>query len=99
VRADRGLGLALRYAVAAAVTVVFLFPIYWLVTIAFKTPDEIFASPPVWWPGSLQLSNFAVLFRDGDAWTVWNSLVIATLQLPTSLTSRRGRCSQASFYI
>jgi multiple sugar transport system permease protein len=79
VRADRGLGLALRYAVAAAVTVVFLFPIYWLVTIAFKTPDEIFASPPVWWPGSLQLSNFAVLFRDGDAWTVWNSLVIATV--------------------
>ena len=39
--------------------------------------DEIFAYPPVWWPASLQLGNFAVLFKDGDAWTVWNSLVIA----------------------
>jgi multiple sugar transport system permease protein len=84
-RADRGLGLALRYLAALAATVVFLFPIYWLVTIAFKTPEEIFASPPVWWPASLQLANFAVLFRDGDAWTVWNSLVIATVSTAVAM--------------
>jgi multiple sugar transport system permease protein len=84
-RADRGLGLALRYLAALAATVVFLFPIYWLVTIAFKTPEEIFASPPVWWPASLQLANFAVLFRDGDAWTVWNSLVIATVSTAAAM--------------
>ena len=76
-RADRGLGLGLRYAAALLVLVLFLFPIYWLVTISFKTADEIFAYPPVWWPASLQLGNYAVLFKDGDAWTVWNSLVIA----------------------
>jgi multiple sugar transport system permease protein len=84
-RADRGLGLGLRYLAALAVTAVFLFPIYWLVTIAFKTPDEIFASPPVWWPSSLQLANFAVLFKDGDAWTVWNSLVIATVSTAVAM--------------
>ena len=39
--------------------------------------EEIFASPPVWYPESLQLANYAVLFRDGDAITVWNSLVVA----------------------
>ena len=76
-RADRGQGLALRYVAAALALVVFLFPIYWLLAISFKTPDEIFASPPVWWPASLQLANYAVLFKDGDAWTVFNSLVIA----------------------
>jgi multiple sugar transport system permease protein len=86
VRADRGLGLALRYVAAVAVTVVFLFPIYWLLTISFKTPEEIFASPPVWWPRSLQLANYAVLFRDGDAVTVWNSLVIATLSTLLAMT-------------
>jgi multiple sugar transport system permease protein len=69
--------LALRYLGAIALTVFFLFPIYWLVMISFKTPEEIFASPPVWYPQSLQLDNFAVLFRDGDAITVWNSLVVA----------------------
>lgn len=69
--------LGLRYAVAAAVTIVFLFPIYWLFIISFKTPDEIFAFPPVWWPADIQFANYAVLFKDGDVVAVWNSLVIA----------------------
>ena len=46
--------------------------------ISFKTPEEIFASPPIWLPAQIQFSNYMVLFKDGDAWTVWNSLVIAT---------------------
>ncbi len=76
-RADRGLGLRLRYLLVLLVLVVFLFPIYWLFMISFKTPDEIFAFPPVWWPESLQLSNYEVLFKDGDADTVLNSFIIA----------------------
>lgn len=78
-RADRGMGLALRYAAAGIITCLFLFPIYWLAIISFKTPEEIFAYPPVWWPESIQFANYAVLFRDGDAVTVWNSLVIASV--------------------
>ena len=69
--------LAGRYAAATALTVVFLFPVYWLFIISFKTPEEIFAFPPRWLPDSLQLGNYAVLFKDGDAVTVWNSLVVA----------------------
>ncbi|HLB79790.1 MAG TPA: carbohydrate ABC transporter permease, partial [Dongiaceae bacterium] len=69
--------LAGRYAAATALTVVFLFPVYWLFIISFKTPEEIFAFPPRWLPDSLQLGNYAVLFKDGDAATVWNSLVVA----------------------
>jgi multiple sugar transport system permease protein len=69
--------LGLRYLVAIAVTIVFLFPIYWLFIISFKTPDEIFAFPPVWWPANIQFANYAVLFKDGDVIVVWNSLVIA----------------------
>ncbi|BCX18120.1 MAG: binding-protein-dependent transport systems inner membrane component [Geminicoccaceae bacterium] len=76
-RADRGLGLVLRMVAAFAALLFFLFPIYWLFMISFKTPDEIFAYPPVWWPASLQTGNYAVLFKDGDVWTVWNSFVLA----------------------
>jgi multiple sugar transport system permease protein len=47
--------------------------------ISFKTADEIYAYPPVWWPASLQFSNYAVLFKDGDAATVGNSLVVASI--------------------
>ena len=78
-RADRGIGLALRMGAAIVVTALFLFPIYWLTIISFKTPDEIFAYPPVWFPESIQFANYAVLFKDGDAVTVWNSLVIASV--------------------
>ena len=69
--------LMLRYLAAVALLVFFLFPVYWLFMISFKTPEEIFASPPLWYPESLQFANYAVLFRDGDAITVWNSLVVA----------------------
>jgi len=69
--------LMARYAVAVAVTLLFLFPVYWLFMIAFKTPEEIFHSPPVWYPAHIQFTNFAVLFKDGDAVTVGNSLFIA----------------------
>jgi multiple sugar transport system permease protein len=69
--------LSLRYLTALLLTVIFLFPIYWLFIISLKTPEEIFAFPPVWYPKSLQFANYRVLFRDGDAVTVWNSLVLA----------------------
>ena len=71
------MGLLVRYALVVPITVVFLFPVYWLAAISFKTPEEIFASPPVWVPAQLQFQNYAVLFRDGDAVSVWNSLVVA----------------------
>ncbi len=69
--------LIARYVVAVAVTLFFLFPVYWLFMIAFKTPEEIFHSPPVWYPAHIQFANFAVLFKDGDAVTVGNSLLLA----------------------
>ena len=45
IRPDRGRGLVFRYLLALLVVVLFLFPIYWLFMISFKTPDEIFAHP------------------------------------------------------
>jgi multiple sugar transport system permease protein len=81
----RTLRLMARYAAAIGVTVVFLFPVYWLFMIAFKTPEEIFHSPPVWYPARIQFANFAVLFKDGDAVTVGNSLFIAGCSILISM--------------
>jgi len=75
----RAIRLAMRYVGAVAVTLFFLFPVYWLFMISFKTADEIYSFPPVWWPASLQFSNYAVLFKDGDAATVGNSLIVASV--------------------
>jgi multiple sugar transport system permease protein len=70
---------AARFVGAVLLTVGFLFPIYWLFMMSFKTADEIYAYPPVWWPSGLQLGNYVVLFKDGDARAVWNSLVVSSL--------------------
>ena len=81
----RTLVTAARLLLACGLVVLFLFPIYWLVIMAFKTADEIFAFPPVWWPGSFNLANFAVLFRDGDWISVRNSLVLASVSTVISM--------------
>jgi multiple sugar transport system permease protein len=73
----RKLATAARTVVALLLTAFFLFPIYWLFMISFKTAEEIFAFPPKWWPSSIHFDNYAVLFKDGDATTVGNSLIIA----------------------
>ena len=70
--------LALRYLAAVILTILFLFPIYWLFMISFKTADEIYSYPPVWWPSGIQFDNYIVLFKDGDADTVGNSLIVAS---------------------
>ena len=70
--------LALRYLAAVLLTIFFLFPIYWLFMISFKTADEIYAYPPVWWPSTIQFDNYIVLFKDGDASTVGNSLIVSS---------------------
>lgn len=76
---NKNFRLALRYALATVITLIFVFPVYWLFIISFKTPDEIFAFPPVWYPESLQFANYRVLFKDGDAATVGNSLILASV--------------------
>lgn len=69
--------LALRYIGAIALTLLFLFPVYWLFMISFKTPDEIYHVPPVWIPAQIQFANYLVLFKDGDVVAIANSLVVA----------------------
>ena len=78
-RQRKRIRLALRFAAAVALIVFFLFPLYWLFMMSFKTADEIYAYPPVWWPAGLRFDNYLVLFKDGDARTVSNSLIVASL--------------------
>lgn len=77
IRWDMGWRLGLRFAIAFLATAIFAFPIYWLATISIKIPEEIYAYPPVWIPSQVQFSGYYTLFKDGDAWSVWNSLVTA----------------------
>lgn len=43
--------------------ILFIFPLYWIITGAFKTSQEIYATTPVWFPGQWVVSNFEKLFK------------------------------------
>lgn len=92
----RGRGRVVYLAVLGAVTVafalVFLFPVYWMVTAAVKSPAEYARTPPTFVPQSLHLGTYA------DAWqhmdipryflnTVWYALGGWLIQLAVAVAA------------
>lgn len=55
----------LRHVVLIAWAIVTLFPIFWMVSTAFKQQPEWAASPPVWIPKDPTLLSFRALFAPG----------------------------------
>ena len=45
----------------SVVAVLFLFPLYWIITGAFKTGADINSATPVWWPTEWVMNNFTKL--------------------------------------
>ena len=43
--------------------ILFTFPLYWIITGAFKTSQEIYATDPVWFPTEWVVNNFEKLFK------------------------------------
>jgi multiple sugar transport system permease protein len=52
----------ISYIILAILAVLFLFPLYWIITGAFKTGADISAVDPVWWPSQWISDNFERLF-------------------------------------
>ena len=55
------------YTVIILVAILFLFPLYWILTGAFKTKQEILATTPVWWPKEFVQTNFENLMSKRSA--------------------------------
>ncbi|MDR0592084.1 MAG: carbohydrate ABC transporter permease [Bifidobacteriaceae bacterium] len=56
-------GRTLLYLTLAVGALAMAFPFLWMGLSAFKTPAEIAAVPPVWWPERFSLENFARVFE------------------------------------
>jgi len=69
---------AARTALLAAAALFFLFPLYWLLATALKSPAEMFSLEPVWWPARATWEHFReFLFASALARMAWNSVVVA----------------------
>ncbi|RCW46430.1 carbohydrate ABC transporter permease [Paenibacillus prosopidis] len=69
---------AVRFVVLSAGAVAMLFPLLWMLTIALKSNNEVFAMPPEWFPKEMQWSNFVTGTKEINFWqTFGNSMFIA----------------------
>ena len=69
-----------------ALTVVLLFPVYWMVSTAFKPADEANALTPTWFPESPTLDNFRGAMARPFFWeNVKNSLIVVAVTVALSL--------------
>lgn len=69
-----------KYALCILVSVIMLFPMYWLITTSFKTPMNVAKYPPQWWPNPWTLANYKELFIKRPFMRyLWNSVYTATL--------------------
>jgi ABC-type glycerol-3-phosphate transport system permease component len=71
---------ALLYVAALVLIVPSVAPLIWMLATSLKPQDEIYASPPRWWPNTPTLAGYAnALLKPDVAAAVFNSVVIATL--------------------
>lgn len=74
-------------------TILFIFPFYWIMTGAFKAQADTIMIPPQWWPKAPTIENFKALVVQNPAlkW-LWNSIFIsvATMFLVCGTSSLAG---------
>lgn len=68
----------LTHVVMVALALVFMFPFYWLFISAFKTKEQIFTLPPLFWPHPWNWGNFIKVFQETNIIRAFcNSVIIA----------------------
>jgi multiple sugar transport system permease protein len=68
------------YAVAGGLSVVFLFPLFWMATTSLKTMEQAYAFPPRWIPNPIMWENYTRLFTELPFFIFSvNSVLIAVL--------------------
>ncbi len=50
--------LFVRFGLGLLATVIYLLPLYWMVTTSLKTPEEIFHKPPILFPTTVQIDSY-----------------------------------------
>ncbi len=70
----------LVYVVAIALSITFLFPLFWMATTSLKTMEQAYVFPPKWIPSPIVWQNYVRLFTELPFLRfTWNSVVIAVL--------------------
>ena len=68
------------YLLAGLLSVVFLFPLFWMASTSLKSMEQAYAFPPVWFPNPVQWDNYSKIFTELPFLTFTiNSITITVL--------------------
>lgn len=65
----------------ALITVVFVFPFYWIITGSFKTRLDSLQLPPQWIPVKPTMESWQTLFKQPAFQWLWNSIFISVMTM------------------
>ncbi len=87
--------LGVTYGVLSAIAIVMLLPLLWLISTAFKSPEEnIFAFPPQFIPAAPTFNNFITVWQQNPFGQYFiNSIIVAVLTVGLNLLF----CSLAAY--
>ena len=75
-------------AIVLILIVIYLFPVYWMVSTSFKVEKDYFSWPPKWLPNPLTLEHYRVLFGPRNMLFYFrNSLIISVTSVALCLVS------------
>jgi len=74
-RWQRLIGRILVYGLLTAGSIIFFVPFYWVIIASIKTPAELQAIPPTWWPNIITFANYPIVWRAEFARYFLNSFI------------------------
>lgn len=69
-----------KYIIASLVSLIMLWPMFWMISTSLKKFSDVFLFPPQLWPSTLEWKNYADLFSQQPFLLyMWNSFYIASV--------------------
>jgi multiple sugar transport system permease protein len=76
-RTQRLVGRVALYSLLLVLAVIFFIPLYWVLIASLKTPAELRAIPPTWWPQAFTFANYPEVWSAKFARYFLNSFIYA----------------------
>lgn len=94
-RTQKTIGAILQYIIAAALTLISVFPLYWMLVSSFKSQEEILLAVPTLWPREWHFENYINVFSRAHFSTYYINTLILTagiliLQVGTGILAAYG---------
>lgn len=69
----------IRWVLILIVLVVFLFPVYWIISGSFKTQGEFYTNPPTIIPASLSFDNYKIALGNREIKGIIDSIIVSVI--------------------